>query len=131
MMMPKNYLKNNKYYPDYPALAIILLITLQSCASKPKVKLQETVHPINTIDTIREDFKSNTITADEYYLYMTFTIFSQNSLPENYKGIVGPRDGIPIIMEVQRAYHSLQPETQKIIRQWIRPLPPKPTRRKP
>ena len=127
-MMPRNYLKKNKYYP---ALAIILLIALHSCASKPKVKLQETVHPINTIDTIRGDFKSNTITADEYYLYMTFTIFSQESLPENYKGIVGPRDGTPIIMEVQRAYHSLQPETQKIIRQWIKPLPPKPTRRKP
>jgi len=110
-MMQKNYLKKNKYYP---ALAIILLIALQSCASKPKVKLQETVHPINTIDTIRGDFKSNTITADEYYLYMTFTIFSQESLPENYKGIVGPRDGTPIIMEVQRAYHSLRPETQKM-----------------
>ena len=127
-MMQKNYLKKNKYYP---ALAIILLIALQSCALKPKVKPQQTIHPVIRIDTIREDFKSNTITADEYYLYMTFTIFSQNSLPENYKGIVGPRDGTPIIMEVQRAYHSLQPETQKIIRQWIRPLPPKPTRRKP
>ena len=126
--MPRNYLKKNKYYP---ALAIILLITLQSCASKPKVKLQETVHPINTIDTIREDFKSNTITADEYYLYMTYTLFSEDSLPENYKGIIGPRDGTPIIMEVQRAYYTLQPETQKIIRQWIKPLPPKPTRRKP
>jgi len=127
-MMQRNYLKKNKYYP---ALAIILLIALQSCASKPKVKPQQTIHPVITIDTIRGYFKSNTITADEYYLYMTYTIFSQDSLPENYKGIVGPRDGTPIIMEVQRAYHSLQPETQKIIRQWIRPLPPKPTRRKP
>jgi len=127
-MMQKNYLKKNKYYP---ALAIILLIALQSCASKPKVKPQQTIHPVITIDTIRGYFKSNTITADEYYLYMTYTIFSQDSLPKNYKGIVGPRDGTPIIMEVQRAYHSLQPETQKIIRQWIKPLPPKPTRRKP
>ena len=72
-MTPKNYLKKIKYYPDL-ALAIILLVSLQSCASKPKVEMQEKVHPINTVDTIREDFKSNTITADEYYLYMTFTL---------------------------------------------------------
>jgi hypothetical protein len=127
-MMPRNYLKKNKYYP---ALAIILLIALQSFASKPKLKPQQTIHPVITIDTIRKDFDSDSITADEYYLYMTYTIFSQDSLPGNYKEIVGPRDGTPIIMEVQRAYHSLRPETQKIIRQWIKPLPPKPTRRKP
>ena len=127
-MMPKNYLRKNNYFP---ALIIILLIALQSFASKPKLKLQQTIHPVITIDTIRKDFDSDSITADEYYLYMTYTIFLQDSLPGNYKGIVGPRDGTPIIMEVQRAYHSLQPETQKIIRQWIKPLPPKPTRRKP
>jgi len=108
-----------------------LLIALQSFASKPKLKPQQTIHPVITIDTIRKDFDSDSITADEYYLYMTYTIFSQDSLPGNYKGIVGPRDGTPIIMEVKRAYYSLQPETQKIIRQWIKPLPPKPTRRKP
>ena len=128
MMMLKNYLKKNNYYP---ALAIILLVTLQSFTSKPRLRPQQTIHPVNTIDTIRKDFDSDSITADEYYLYMTYTLFSEDSLPENYKGIIGPRDGTPIIMEVQRAYHSLQPETQKIIRRWIRPLPPKPTRKKP
>jgi len=127
-MMPKNYLRKNNYFP---ALIIILLIALQSFASKPKLKPQQTIHPVITIDTIRKDFDSDSISADEYYLYITYTIFSQESLPENYKGIVGPRDGTPIIMEVKRAYHFLQPETQKIIRQWIKPLPPKPTRRKP
>ena len=127
-MMPKNYLRKNNYFP---ALIIILLIALQSFASKPKLKLQQTIHPVITIDTIRKDFDSDSITADEYYLYMTYTIFLQDSLPGNYKGIVGPRDGTPIIMEVQRAYYSLQPETQKIIQQWIKPLPQKPNRRKP
>ena len=126
-MMPKNYLRKNNYFP---ALIIILLIALQSFASKPKLKPQQTIHQVITIDAIRKDFDSDSITADEYYLYMTYTIFLQDSLPGNYKGIVGPRDGTPIIMEVKRAYNSLQPETQKIIRQWIKPLPPKPTRRK-
>ncbi|MCS5646540.1 MAG: hypothetical protein NZ838_10475 [Candidatus Marinimicrobia bacterium] len=71
------------------------------------------------------------MTNDVYYLYMTYTIFSRELLPEEYKGMVGPRDGTPIIMEVQRAYYSLQPETQKIIQQWIKPLPQKPSRLKP
>ena len=98
---------------------------------RPKLKPQEPARPINTIETLRQNLKSKILTNDEYYLYMTYAIFSQESLPENYKGIVGPRDGTPVIIEVQRAYYSLQPETQDIIRQWIRPLPQKSTMRKP
>ena len=128
MMMLKKLLRKNNYSP---VLIIIFLIILQSCASKPDVKLQEPDHSINIIETLRQDYESKILTNDVYYLYMTYTIFSQDLLPEEYKGMVGPRDGTPIIMEVQRAYYSLQPETQKIIQQWIKPLPQKPTRRKP
>ena len=127
-MIPKEILKNNK---NFTTLVFIILIILQSCISKPKLKPQEPARPINTIETLRQDYESKILTNDVYYLYMTYTIFSQDLLPEVYKGMVGPRDGTPIIMEVQRAYYSLQPETQKIIQQWIRPLPQKPTRRKP
>ena len=128
MMMLKKLLRKNNYSP---VLIIIFLIILQSCASKPDVKLQELDHSINIIETLRQDYESKILTNDVYYLYMTYTIFSQDLLPEEYKGMVGPRDGTPIIMEVQRAYYSLQPETQKIIQQWIKPLPQKPNRRKP
>ena len=128
MMMLKKLLRKNNYYS---ALVIILPIVIQSCASKPEFKPQEPAHPINTIETLRQDYKSKILTNDVYYLYMTYTIFSRELLPEEYKGMVGPRDGTPIIMEVQRAYYSLQPETQKIIQQWIKPLPQRPTRRKP
>ena len=128
MMMLKNLLRKNNYSP---VLIIIFLIILQSCASKPDVKLQELDHSINIIETLRQDYESKILTNDVYYLYMTYTIFSRDLLPEEYKGMVGPRDGTPIIMEVQRAYYSLQPETQKIIQQWIKPLPQKPNRRKP
>ena len=127
-MMLKKLLRKNNYSP---VLIIIFLIILQSCASKPDVKLQELDHSINIIETLRQDYESKILTNDVYYLYMTYTIFSQNLLPEEYKGMVGPRDGTPIIMEVQRAYYSLQPETQKIIQQWIKPLPQKPSKRKP
>ena len=129
MMMLKKLLRRKNNH--FPVLIIILLIILQSCASKPEFKLQEPAHPINTIETLRQDYESKILTSDIYYLYMTYTIFSQDLLPEEYKGMVGPRDGTPIIMEVQRAYYSLQPATQKIIQQWIKPLPQKPTRRKP
>ena len=128
MMMLKNLLRKNNYSP---VLIIIFLIILQSCASKPDVKLQELDHSINIIETLRQDYESKILTNDVYYLYMTYTIFSRDLLPEEYKGMVGPRDGTPIIMEVQRAYYSLQPETQKIIQEWIKPLPQKPTRWKP
>ena len=108
-----------------------MLVVLQSCTSKPEVKPQYLALPINTIETLRQNHESKILTNDEYYLYMTYAIFSQESLPENYRGTIGPRDGTPVIMEVQRAYYSLQPETQDIIVQWIRPLPQKPTKRKP
>jgi len=128
MTIPKEILRNNN---NLTTLGFIMLVVLQSCTSKPEVKPQDLALPINTIETLRQNHESKILTNDEYYLYMTYAIFSQESLPENYKGIVGPRDGTPVIMEVQRAYYSLQPETQDIIRQWIRPLPQKPTMRKP
>ena len=128
MMMPKEILWNNN---NLTTLVFIILIILQSCASKPEAKPQEPAQPINTIETLRQDYESKILMNDEYYLYMTYAIFSQDSLPGNYKGIVGPRDGTPVIMEVKRAYYSLRPDTQDIIRQWIRPLPQKTTKRKP
>ena len=128
MMMLKNLLRKNSYFA---LLIIILLIILQSCASKPEINTQASAHPIITIETIRQDYEAKILSNGVYYLYMTYTIFSKDSLPVQYKGMVGPRDGTPIIMEVQRAYYSLQPETQKIIQQWIKPLPQKPSKRKP
>ena len=128
MTIPKEILWNNN---NLTTLGFIMLVVLQSCTSKPEIKPQDLALPINTIETLRQNHESKILTNDEYYLYMTYAIFSQESLPENYKGTIGPRDGTPVIMEVQRAYYSLQPETQDIIRQWIRPLPQKPKKRKP
>ena len=128
MTIPKEILRNNN---NLTTLGFIMLVILQSCTSKPEIKPQDLALPINTIETLRQNHESKILTNDEYYLYMTYAIFSQESLPENYKGTIGPRDGTPVIMEVQRAYYSLQPETQDIIRQWISPLPQKPKKRKP
>ena len=100
MTIPKEILRNNK---NFTTLVFIILIGLQSCTSKPKLKPQEPANPINTIETLRQNHESKILTNDEYYLYMTYAIFSQESLPENYKGTIGPRDGTPVIMEVQPA----------------------------
>jgi hypothetical protein len=127
MTIPKEILRNNN---NFTTLVFIMLIVITSCTSKPEVKLQDPAFPINTVETLRQDYASKNLTNDEYYLYMTYAIFSQESLPEDYKGIVSPRDGTPVIMEVQRAYYSLKPETQNIVRKWIRPLPQKTTKRK-
>jgi hypothetical protein len=111
---------------------IISFIIFQSCSSKPvDAKPTDAQHSKNSIELLRNDHRSKKISNDEYYLYLTFAIFSPESLPINYQGTVGPKDGTPVIMEVKRAFHTLNPENQKIIRQWIRPLPRKPTKRNP
>ena len=120
--------KNN--LPSY--FIIIIFIIFQSCSSKPvDAKPNDIQYSKNSIELLRTDYKLKKISNDEYYLYLTFAIFSPESLPINYQGTVGPKDGTPVIMEVKRAFHTLNPENQKIIRQWIRPLPRKTTKRKP
>ena len=111
---------------------IIIFIIFQSCSSKPvDAKPNDIQYSKNSIELLRTDYKLKKISNDEYYLYLTFAIFSPESLPINYQGTVGPKDGTPVIMEVKRAFHTLNPENQRIIRKWIRPLPKKPNKRQP
>ena len=41
----------------------------------------------------------------------------------NYQGSVGLKDGTPVHRSQARFFHTLSTNNQKIIRQWIRPLP--------
>ena len=75
MTTSKEILRNNN---NLTTLVFIILIVLQSCTSKPELKPQEPAHPINTIETLRQNHESKILTNDEYYLYMTYAIFSQN-----------------------------------------------------
>ena len=110
----------------------IIFIIFQSCSSKPiNTKPANIQSEKNSIELLRIDRKSKKISDDEYYLFLTYSVFSPESLPVNYKGTIGPKDGTPVIIEVQRAFHNINPENQRIIRQWIRPLPKKPTKRQP
>ena len=120
--------KNN--LPSY--FIIIIFIIFQSCSSKPvDAKPNDIQYSKNSIELLRTDYKLKKISNDEYYLYITYAIFSPESLPFNYQGTVGPKDGTPVIIEVQRAFHTINPENQRIIRKWIRPLPKKPNKRQP
>ena len=120
--------KNNlSYY-----FIFIIFIIFQSCSPKPvNTKPANIQSEKNSIELLRIDRKSKKISDDEYYLFLTYSVFSPESLPVNYKGTIGPKDGTPVIIEVQRAFHNINPENQRIIRQWIRPLPKKPTKRQP
>ena len=75
---------------------------------------------------LESDYEKGKLSDDEYYTYMTYSIFAQDLIPEKYNGIIGPRDATPIIRKVQRAYPTLSLATQEHLMQWIKPLPPKP-----
>jgi len=104
-------------------------IIFESCSSKPALNPIENQTELNIIELIRNDFRSKKISNDDYYLYLTYAIFSPDSLPSDYRGSAGPKDGTPVIIEIKRAFHTLSTDNQRIIRQWIRPLPKKPKMR--
>ncbi len=88
---------------------------------------------VSLAEQLRIDFENGHISKDSYYSYLAYCIFAQDLLPEKYNGKLGSHDATPIIMEIKRAFPSLSPETQEHLKQWIKPLPPKPSRpvRKP
>jgi hypothetical protein len=84
-----------------------------------------------TVDSLLQDYQSGLLTLDQYYLYLTFSIFTPDSLPTRYQTYLLPREATPIIREVKRIFPRLRPETQARIRTWIKPLPPKPIKERP
>jgi len=83
------------------------------------------------VDSLLQDYQAGILTLDQYYLYLTFSIFAPDSLPSHYQKPLIPREATPIIREIKRIFHQLSPETQAQIRTWIKPLPPKPTKERP
>jgi len=84
-----------------------------------------------TVDSLRQDYQSGLLTVDQYYLYLTFSIFAPDSLPTRYQTSLLPREATPVIREVKRIFPRLNPDTQARIRPWIKPLPPKPIKERP
>jgi len=107
-------------------LILLLIFYMQwiACTSyKPQPEVQ-----ISIMEELKIDLENGKISTDDYYTFLIYSVFAQDLLPDNYKGKIGPRDATPIIRKVQRAYPTLSPETQEHLKQWIKPLPPKPTK---
>ena len=100
-------------------LISILLFSCSASQATPELGLTVT-------QQLESDYEKGKLSDDEYYTYMTYSIFAQDLLPEKYNGIIGPRDATPIIRKVKRAYPTLSLATQEHLMQWIKPLPPKP-----
>ncbi len=80
------------------------------------------------IKQLQIDHENGNISKDDYYTYLTYSVFAQELLPKKYNGKLGKHDASPTIMKIKRAFPTLSPKTQKHLRQWISPLPPKPTK---
>lgn len=80
------------------------------------------------MEELQLDLANGKISNDDYYTFLTYSVFAQDLLPKNYKGKIGPRDATPVIRKVQRSFSTLSPATQEHLKQWIKPLPPKPKR---
>jgi hypothetical protein len=105
---------------------LLFSILLFNCtASQPTPKLELTV-----MQQLESDHENGKLSDDEYFTYLTYSVFAQDLLPEKNKGNIGIRDATPIIRKIQRAYPTLSPAKQEHLKQWIKPLPSKPPKSK-
>lgn len=105
-------------------LCIIICFQVMSCTAA-----KQSSNPDYTIiEQLQIDHENGNISKDDYYTFLTYSIFAQELLPKKYNGKIRQHDATPIIMQIKRAFPTLSPKTQKHLRQWIKPLPPKPNK---
>ena len=104
---------------------LLISVLLVGCATTAKVKKP----PTTVMQQLENDYSNGILSDDEFYTYLTYSVFAQDLLPNHYTKNIGKHDATPIIRKVQKAYPSLSKETQDHLSEWIKPLPPKP--RKP
>ena len=103
---------------------LILMISLLMCACiAPK---QPSVSNVSLMEQLRFDFENGNISKDSYYSYLAYGVFAQDLLPKKYDGKISQHDATPVIRQIQRAYPTLSVQTQQHLKQWIKPLPPRP-----
>ncbi len=101
---------------------LLLSIFLIGCASSTKFpKASETI-----MQQLDNDYANEKLSDDEFFTYLTYSVFAQDLLPQKYNGSFGKHDATPIIRKIQKAYPTLSKDTQEHLSQWIKPLPPKP-----
>lgn len=105
-------------------LCIIICFQLINCTVPKKSSTPD----FSVIEQIQIDRENGNISTDDYYTFLTYSVFAQELLPKKYNGKLGQHDATPIIMQIKRAFPTLSQKTQKHLRQWINPLPPKPNK---
>jgi len=103
-----------------------LLISVLVFACSPKPSISE--DNLSIFQQLESDHLSGQLSKDEYYTLLTYSIFAQELLPKKYNGHFGQHDATPILRKVQRAFPTLSIKTQNHLKQWIKPLPPKPSK---
>jgi hypothetical protein len=103
---------------------ILLSILFFACSSKPSIS----EHNLTVMQQLESEHVNGQLSKDEYYTLLTYSIFAQDLLPKKYNGNLGQHDATPIIRKVQRAFPTLSIKTQNHLKQWIKPLPPKPSK---
>lgn len=101
---------------------LLISILLLACTSSPTIEEQN----VSVMQQLEADYKKGRISDDEYYTYLTYSVFAQELLPEKYNAPMRSHDATPAIRKVQKAYPTLSKATQEHIKQWIKSLPPKP-----
>ena len=105
------------------ALFIFTISLMMIACIAPK---HSSISNVSITEQLRIDFENENISKDSYYSYLAYCVFAQDLLPKKYNGKLAPHDASPIIRQIQRAYPTLSRQTQEYLKQWIKPLPPKP-----
>ena len=101
---------------------LFISFLLLTCTSSPTIEEQN----VSVMQQLESDYNKGRISDDEYYTYLTYSVFAQELLPEKYNAPMRSHDATPTIRRVQKVYPTLSNATQEHLKQWIKPSPPKP-----
>jgi len=103
---------------------ILMSVMFFACTDSPPISEQS----VSIMQQLETDFDNGKLSNDEFYTYLTYSVYAQELLPKKYNGKLGQHDASPIILNVKRAFPTLSLYTQNHLKQWIKPLPPKPSK---
>lgn len=98
-------------------LAILLPPALFVLSCNQHVETKQT-----SVQLINRAYEQNTIDFDTRALFLTYSIYDAEALPQEYQSSVPMKDATPIILEIQRNWDKLSPTTQEEISRYIQPL---------
>ncbi len=107
--------KNSVTRSMFLALSLLIVVSMVSCAGD-----EETTQ--NSVELIDRAYEKGVIDYNMRALYLTYSIYKPEALPQEYQSNMPMKDATPIILEIQRNWDRLSLETQEKISQYIQPL---------